>query len=478
MKPWEETGTGAGRAFVDALYSIVIVLNTTGLFGFLAPPLGVSIGQISLALLGVNVLYLVSRARDSTAVLLRGGMGTWLLLLLIWPLATVLYAPSLEVRDVGLQLYLFTLFFGATVYTVTNGMAAMHRVLRLSLAITIVGLVLSMLVPGYFAAVAQLAGAAAFAGEVRASGFFLQPNALALNMGFLFIGWTALGRRKNALLEVTAILGILVAMLFTGSRTGVLVVMLVGALTMLSWSRKGLENGRFLLKTTVLLLGLVVGMIGMEYYVSQAETSGTQRDDLIGRVNMLLGLRLSEADSLSGDTSVRERLGAQAVYWQLIRQKPLLGHGLGSETYYVRNGSVLLTAHSSAVSTAMQYGVLYPVVFVLVFLQLYRRCRRHNVRGTSPIEQVGQFVAVTIFLFPISGFSDSRVFYVVLGMFFAMACCPTRSLATTTQRELDCQRRGFLGGVLLWGRDPAGACGDHQAGDGQDAVGKNGGNGE
>jgi O-antigen ligase len=428
------------------MFFVVLVLNVTGLFSFVAPPLGVSIGQVSLVLLGISLLYLVSKARDSATILLRGGVGGWLFLLLIWPLGTVLYAPALEARDVGLQLYFFTLFLGAIVYASTNGLVAMRRVLSLSLAITIVGLVLSMLAPTYFAGVAELAGATDYPKEVRATGFFLQPNSLALNMGFLFIGWAALGRRKNALLEVAAILGIVVAMLLTGSRTGVLVVVIVSALTMMSWLRKGMASGRFLLKVGLLVLGLVVGAIGMEYYMSQTETHGLPRDDLIGRIRLLYELKLSEGQSFFQDKSVQQRLGAQAVYWQLIKQKPLLGHGLGSETYYLENGPIRLTAHSDAIALAMKYGVLYPVVFVLLLLLLYKRRARRGVSGTFHTSSVGQFVVVSALLFAISTIADLHVFYVVLGMFFAAVRYPEQGdavLAASTRAAETALRRGI-----------------------------------
>ena len=111
---------------IDKVFFVVLVLNTTGLFLFLAPQFGMLIGHVSLALLVLNIFYLVVKARRSTRLFLRGGIGGWLFVLLLWPLFTLLYAPSLEIREIGLLLYCLSLFLGAVVYTVANGLPAMH----------------------------------------------------------------------------------------------------------------------------------------------------------------------------------------------------------------------------------------------------------------------------------------------------------------------------------------------------------------
>ncbi|RKY23907.1 MAG: hypothetical protein DRP83_08475, partial [Planctomycetota bacterium] len=141
---------------IDKLFFVVLILNATGLFRFIAPQVGVSIGQVSLVLLVLNIFYLVAKIRYSKPLFLRVGMGGWLFVLLLWPLLTLLYAPSFDVREIGLLLYYFSLFFGSVVYTVSNGLGAMRRVMFVSLIVTIVGMPLSMMAPQYFEAVGAL----------------------------------------------------------------------------------------------------------------------------------------------------------------------------------------------------------------------------------------------------------------------------------------------------------------------------------
>lgn len=409
---------------LDKLFFLVLILNATGLFRFLAPLMDVSISRVSMALLGINVLYLFVKLRYASAVFLHGGMGGWLFVLLVWPLFTLFYAPSFEAREVGLQLYFCVLFFGAVVYTASNGLPAMYRLLYVSLAITVVGLILSMISPQYFAAVAELADARV-EGQGRACGFLLQPNSLAAAMIFLFIGWFALWERKNTLLQVAAILGFLLLMLLTGSRTGILAAVIVAAFILAPTLKKGLPSGKHFLMVSVLIVCLAGGVAGMRYYLSQVENTDIRREDLVNRMQTMLSFRLSDHGGISDDGSIRERLVAQAVYWSLIKEKPLLGHGLGSDTYYQENGSIFLSAHSQAIACAMEYGVLYPIVCCLLTLQLYRKRGRRDVERVFQTNSIGQFVFILMFLFLINGgLFESRTFYVVLGMFFAAVCCP------------------------------------------------------
>ncbi len=409
---------------IDKLFFVVLVLNATSLFAFLAPQVGVTIGTISLALLAFNIYYLIVKTRHSVPLFLRGGMGWWLFVLVLWPLCTVVYAPSVNIREIGLLLYYFSLFFGAVVYTVANGMPAMHRMLSVSLAIAIVGMALSMVMPGYFESVALLAtGRTEFLG--RPFGFFMQPNILAQGLVLLFIGWFSLWQRKNGLSEVVAILAFLLVMLLTGSRLGILIAVITVTIGLTYSWRKRLRSGRYLLKICFLTVCLVGGVTGTRHYLSIAGNSVTRGQfDLFDRMETMLSFNLAEGSIIEDDTSVQMRFLAQAVYLSLVMEKPLLGHGFGSDTYYYENGFILVSAHSQALTCAMEYGVLYPFLFGLLMLQLYRKRSRRGVESVFQTNSISQFVAVVLFSFALGSYLDLRTFYVILGMFFAAVYCP------------------------------------------------------
>lgn len=409
---------------IDKLFFVVLILNATGLFRFIAPQVGVSIGQVSLVLLVLNIFYLVAKIRYSKPLFLRVGMGGWLFVLLLWPLLTLLYAPSFDVREIGLLLYYFSLFFGSVVYTVSNGLGAMRRVMFVSLIVTIVGMPLSMMAPQYFEAVGALANARTVE-QGRAIGFFMQPNRLAVAFGFLFIAWFALWKRKNSLLEVPVVMAFLFAMLITGSRIGILIAVITVALILTYSWRKRFASGRYLLKMSILIACLAGGIIGTRYYLSSKSDSVARREyDLIDRVETLLSFKLSHG-SIKEDKSVQERMDAQAVYLSLVKSKPLLGHGFGSDIHYKKNGTITLSAHSTALTLAMEYGVLYPFVFGLLCFSLYAKRSRRAVEKVFGTNSVVQFIAVLLFLFVVTGGTlDNRVFYVVFGMIFAAIYYP------------------------------------------------------
>ena len=146
------------RVMFDNLFFVLLVLNATGLFRFVAlVSADVDISQLTMLLWLFNVAYVIARAQY-LAPYLRA-LSPWFLLLVLWPLATVFYAPALELREVGLAFYYFLLFTGTVLYGAANGWGAVHRVLGVSLAISLFGLILSMIAPEYFRGAATLAGA-------------------------------------------------------------------------------------------------------------------------------------------------------------------------------------------------------------------------------------------------------------------------------------------------------------------------------
>jgi O-antigen ligase len=410
---------------LDRLFFVALVLNATGLFRFVAPHANITIGEVSLVLLLVNVWYLLARARWLEAVLLHRVIGAWLVILILWPAFALLYAPSVEIRQIGLQLYYFTLFLGTVVYAVANPLTSVKRVLSASAVVTMVGLILSMVAPQYFETAAALADARV-APMGRPVGFFLQPNSLATGMVLLFIGWFWLWRRKNTLLEAAFLLIFLFLLLLTGSRAGVLMGLVVVMLTQVYLWKTQVDIGKIGITTGFLLICLVGGIIVTDYIlVSVSEKTVREEHDIIGRIETMVSLRLTDAASLSDDTSVRERLEAQAVYWSLIQERPLLGHGFGSEEYFLKTGALFLSAHSNALTAAMEYGVLYPVAFLLMMFCLYANPNRRRVERSLRANGVGQFVVVTMFLFIVQGgLFDSRTFYVVWGIVFAAVHWP------------------------------------------------------
>ena len=355
------------RNLIDKLFFAVLVLSSTGVFRFLAPPLDmllprlkVGVGDVTAVLLVMNTCYLIIRS-EYILPLLRGGLARWLLVLSFWPLLTALYSPSFELREFGLALYFSSLLSASAVYTLANGLRSFHRLMLACLAVTAIGLVMSMITPHYFEAVARLTdGRVEYQG--RSFGFFMQPNRAGCALSFLFIAWFAMCPYKNTLREAIAILLFLVLMLLTGSRTGAVIAGLTVALiTIHSWQQARTRDSS-LVKIAAIALCLVVGQVGLSYYATLDNSMAAQTDSsLVGRMATLLSFKLTSAESVAADKSIQERVDAQTVYWELIAERPLLGHGFGSEAHYMANGPVFLSAHSGVIRSTMEYGVFYPL---------------------------------------------------------------------------------------------------------------------
>jgi O-antigen ligase len=428
---------------LDKLFFVVLVLNATGLFRFVAPQLGMDIADVSLALLVLHGAYLWGRWRYLVPLLRRTDMKYCVCLLCVWPLITVLYAPTPDIRQIGLQLYYASLLCGTVVYAMANGLLAMRRVMTVSLALTILGIVLSMIAPTYFEEVAQLSGArAAYMG--RAYGFFMQPNAAAAGIAFLFLGWYSLWKYKASLLEVVALLAFLVVMLLTGSRTGMLLsVIIVVFIITCSW-RKGFRNALALrcsyVNTLVLTVCLIVGTAWMNSYAS---SRADQEWGLFHRIALLTSFKFSVTGYFE-ESRPGSRFGAQKDYWSLIKEKPLFGHGLGAEHHYLRTGRLALSSHSMLLTCMMQFGPLYPVVFLLLMIRLCTNRNRADAERRFKTNSVLLFGLITLLLFTVNGgLLSAREFYVGWALFFAAVYCPR--CVVESRRSAD-WTRGWLAG--------------------------------
>jgi O-antigen ligase len=408
---------------IDNLFVIALVLNATGIFSFFAPQLGVSIGQISLALLALNLLYLIMKVKITAAIFRQKSMKIWTLVILIWPLLTIVYAPSFEIREIGLKFYYFSLFYGAIVYTIVNGFSAMYRVMAISLGITVIGLIISLVAHEYFDAVSQLAGAEGFT-KGRAFGFFLQPNRLAIDLAFLFIAWFALWKRKNSFLEVMAIMFLLLLMLLTGSRTGIIFAIFIVILIYVQSSKKRMMNLNQLFKIALLIVFIAGGSFAIKKYMENIVVVTSGQLELAMRMSNMLQYKLSDSDELKDDTSILARVAAQLIYLSLILERPFFGHGFGSNTYYLGNDTIFRAAHSDAITYAMEYGILYLVAFMLLILQLYLKGKHKDLKPVFQSNSISQFSIIFLVLNIIAGDNvHDRTLYIIWGMFFAAVYC-------------------------------------------------------
>jgi hypothetical protein len=410
---------------LNKLLFLSLILGTSGLFRFVAPQVGVSIGQVTLVLFVLNSLYLVAKADHAIPMLLHRGMGRWLCLLLLWPLATVVYAPSIAFREIGLQFYFFSLFFSTVVYIRLNGLPTFYRMLTISLVITLIGMPLSVMAPGYFED-ATMAADARLDQLGRPIGFFLQPNRLAFCLCWIFIAWYALWPRKSASREVVAIIAFLGAELLTGSRGGVLVATgIVVVLLSHNWLTR-LIRGRLIYTGVLLLFCLAAGIVGLRAYLGTLSDAGNRRHgDLIDRMEGMVDFRFSPEGSLADDVSLEHRISTQEAYLHYVLEEPVFGRGLGSNGNYLETGRISLSAHSEALTRAFEYGIFYPIAMWLAVGSLYKKRQRKAVEQGLGTNAVTQFCVAFAAIFGYASvMEEGRVFCIVLGLFYSIVHYP------------------------------------------------------
>lgn len=406
---------------LNFLFCCVLVLSVTGLFAFIAPQVGLTIGVVTSFLLIVNTAFLILNRKVLLEVLRRSALVRyWLVVLLLWPLVTTLYAPAIELREIGLRFYYVTLFLGAVVFVATENIAKIRVIMSASLILSFLGVLLQYVVPEYFEPVATLSGSE-ISREGRVSGFLMQPNQLAISLVYMYIVWFAFSRRRiGYVFNAIAMLCLVSAVLLTGSRLGAISALgLVVLIVMADWY---LERKRYkaLLRTAALLGAIIFAAVTVTAGIALLDRGGEDWTDLNDRVRTVLAFRLTTEGSLQSDESLTARRAGQAVYFDLIEESPLIGHGFGADVYYQKTGLIFLSAHSTGLAFAMECGVIYPVIFLSLIMSLGFVRTRKNIEALIGTNSIFQFLALTAFLFPIASINDTRVFYVALGIFVSI----------------------------------------------------------
>jgi O-antigen ligase len=243
----------------------------------------------------------------------------------------------------------------------------------------------------------------------------------------LFIGWFAFGKSKSVSLEVVAVILLLLAILVTGSRTGLIISLITIVFILGRSGFKEMTKFRNLLKIVMLIILIAGFSFVLKNITADMITGDKSKDELVIRMETMLDFRLSDNETTVEDTSVWHRRLAQLAYLSLINDAPLIGHGFGAETYFLDKGVFPRMSHSDAFSCALHYGILYPLVLSLIIFQLYRKQKKRG--AVIPSSSVLNFVVVFLLLYFIAGdMLNDRTLFVVWGMFHA-AVYHTHSLS-------------------------------------------------
>jgi hypothetical protein len=396
----------------STLIAALLILNLTGLFAFTAALAGVQIWHTTILTLGILTLYLIAQRRHVIPILNEAkSAGHLSLLLSVWPLATIIYSADTGLDAIGTVAMNTVLFGSAMIFTVTNGRRILLAVIILSGALTVTGLLLNAIAPDLFYNPALLAGEDVTRQGGRLSGFVLHPNIVATALVLLITTYFITSPPNLSTTRILFAWITVLCVLFTGSRSGLIALMIAVALEMLRLARTpGNSSAKYIL---VLLIVAAVTSIGSLFAISVVSGSIAEHMDvgeLYSRLAMFSSGRLSDG-GLDSDGSVALRVAAQNIYLDRLFMHPLIGHGLGADLDYRSSASFFLAAHNDILLLAVEYGVVYVAIFFTVLIKTILPSAR-----TDPTGLAAWIFIIPLLILLITGSAlNWRGFYMVIG---------------------------------------------------------------
>jgi O-antigen ligase len=434
---------------LDKIFLFVLLLNLTGLFPFVAALIGFESLTISIIMFAINCIYIVVRYKAAKQIFCKQHVIYWFVFLVLWPLLATLYSPKINVREVALQIYYFTLLLGVIIYISRRGFLSFHYVLTIAFVVTIFGLILSMITDSVFQPVALMTDHD-LEYQGRAYGFFIQPNVAAMNFLLLFIAWFA-GINTPKLSKVflsTYLLFMLIGI--TGSRGGYIVTLAVLVLIFIHNSVKLRKPFSLLmnLKNIVIFLLLI---FFSQFSISllpnlQVMLSSGSKDNynLAARTKAISEMKFIEKD-VKGKSTVADRGRIFLYYYDLVCKHPVLGYGFGSNTYYLKEGSLQRSSHNQYLKIAYETGIFRMLFYLAILLFIYLDSKRKRIQQLFHTNSYIQFLVVVMLAGLVSNtVLDSRVFYCVLGVFIAIIIDHHKFMTDDIQTEIQNQSQVII----------------------------------
>lgn len=223
----------------------------------------------------------------------------------------------------------------------------------------------------------------------RLQGLHRDPNMFAVYLGQTVVLGLTLGSKRPSWKGVILLAPVLVGLLLTQSRTGLLSTIIGVVLLLVLHGRQVCRN----LSATIIVVLLVVSLLPM-----------APGSHLLGRLSI---------DSINDGLALRRELWALA--WSATRESPLTGLGLGNFQWYSREHlNVETAAHSTWLGFLAETGLLglTSVLFVLlsVIWRGFRLRREPWVACLTAMAVVALCGGVTLSL------ENYRAFWFVLGL--------------------------------------------------------------
>lgn len=415
---------------LDRVFILVLLLNLTGLSYFIAPQLNVDIATVSIVLLVSNCLYITANHKVTRHIFRKKHIFYWFIFLLIWPLLATIYAPAVNFRELGLQVYYFTLLLATAVYILRNGFKSFHQIITVAFAITILGLILSMFMGTHFGNLASIEQKDLIRYQGRAYGFFMQPNMAALSLNLLFVIWYAGLRKTKILTMFLSLFGLFVLVSLTGSRAGYVVAVAVVFLIFINRSIRIRKSFQILISPKSFIIFFLViccFQVCIPIILSLLTAHLPKRVikfDVIARMKAISQMKLAEK-TIDGKSTVAKRMEVFWYYFAMIRERPILGYGFGSKNFLQAKGILSRSSHNQYLEIVFETGIFRLAFFLLFLFSIYIYPGRKRTEQFLCTNSYAQLLTVIILTGMFSSMVlKSRILYCAVGCFIAMLISP------------------------------------------------------
>lgn len=398
--------------FVLAALLVVNLTDTPRVIALLSGLSGVTLVGLMAALM---LLFLVLNYQVTVNAIRYKPLILVVLLLGSWPALTATYTIGESARAIGILVHNILLLICSFIVFTTASRKHSQSIFAIALIISAGGAIASILFPVVFLPLALEAGTM-IEYEGRAFGFFLQPNTLGLSICFLMFCLNCTFQRQTIYVNSIWIIFFSILVLSTGSRFSIIIMTLMIVFVLMRGTTSG-EVKRFsylnFSKVALMLcvIWLFASLIFHLFGFDQLAEEGNAAD----RIRTMLQFEFFHSTDGDGRGTVSDRIGAQINYIEMIGNHPFLGYGIGSQTALLESGAIPLSAHSSILSYAFEYGIPYVILLVmgLSYLLWKRTARPSRSYHLKLVRML--FFAFLISFTANHGMIENRFFYVLLG---------------------------------------------------------------
>lgn len=397
------------------------------MFSFIAVQVGVPIWAVSVAILVFLLFYLVSNYQRAIWLFQKRTIFLWVVFVFAWPLLTVPYAPVFDIKAIAFNFYMVSLLLATAIWATQSGIERVGKLLGFSAAAVIFGLALSLVAPDFFAAVAEAANAHA-SYKNRAFGFYMQPNMAAENMAFMFaLLLLTLALRSIVVVSVSTIVFV-VAVMVTGSRGGMIIAMVLLVYAFLFSSSPAVRAGRGgtakkIAGVSAIVIAVVLVSQIIELLSGGGAAASGEAFTLSDRIRAVLTLDFKSGGLI--ETAVGRYIALQE-HWAGIVSNPVLGQGIAASHNLAASGSLSYASHNQYLQVAFDFGIPVLLLYLYLILDLWRNADGDLAQYLTGGVRSARLLVIAMFLAGLFSNSilNSRVFFIVLGIIFAMRYAP------------------------------------------------------